>query len=130
MRSRYWTVRNLKFNGFNTEELVHVYKTMIRPVIEYGCPVYHSSLSDNQDERIERLQDHALKCIYGPGISARRLRGDSELQTLRERREEIVKKFTLKCANDPAFDHWFPRRSTGRLTRSKETYLLRSQITI
>ena len=123
VRAQYWTLRNLKFNGFNAEELVRVYKTMIRPVVEYGCTVYHSSLTDNQDERLERLQDHALKCIFVPGLSARRLRGISGLQTLRERREEIVKKFAFKCANDPAFDHWFPRRNTGRSTRSKEIYL-------
>ena len=123
MRSRYWTIRNLKTNGFNTEELLHVYKTMLRPVVEYGCVVFHSSLTDEQDERIERLQDHALKCIYGMELSARRLRGLSGLPTLRERREQIVSKFAHKCANDPAFEHWFPRRSTGRITRNADTYL-------
>ena len=90
MRSRYWTLRNLKRNGFNTEELIQVYKTILRPVVEYGCPVFHSSLTDRLDERIERLQDHALKCIFGPELSARRLRGLAGLSTLRERREEIV----------------------------------------
>ena len=39
MRSRYWMLRNLKSNGFNTEELLHVYKTMLRLIVEYGCPV-------------------------------------------------------------------------------------------
>ena len=123
MRSRYWTLRNLKLNGFNNEELVHVYKTMLRPVAEYGCPVYHSSLTDDQDERLERLQDHALKCIFGTELLARRLRGKAGLTTLRERREEFVKKFALKCARDPAFDHWFPRRNTGRATRNTDVYL-------
>ena len=122
MRSRYWTLRNLKNSGFNCEELVHVYKTMIRPVVEYGCVVYHSSLTDDQDERLERLQDHALKCIFGTEQSARRLRGLADLPTLRERREQIVLKFATKCSNDPAYDHWFPRR-TGRQTRNKEVYL-------
>lgn len=124
-RARYWTLRNLKGNGFNNEELVQVYKTMIRPLAEYGCPAYHSSLTDEQDERLERLQDHALKCIFGPEKSARKLRGLAGLTTLRERREELVLKFATKCANDPAFDHWFPRRVTGRNTRNKntETYL-------
>ena len=96
---------------------------MIRPIAEYACSAYHSSLTDEQDERLERLQDHALKCIFGPGKSARKLRGLSGLPTLRVRREEIVKKFATKCANDPVFEHWFPRKSTGRVTRNKETYL-------
>ena len=122
MRSRYWTIRNLRTNGFNSEELVHVYKTMLRPVVEYGCVVYHSSLTDDQDERIERLQDHALKCIFGPELSARRLRGLAGITTLRQRREDLVEKFARKCSNDPAFDHWFPRRQ-GRSTRSKEIFM-------
>ena len=96
---------------------------MLRPVIEYACPVYHSSLTDEQDERIERLQDHALKCIFGTDLSARKLRGLSGLVTLRERRETLVKKFALKCANDPVFEHWFPVRNTGRVTRNQDTYL-------
>ena len=123
MSSRYWTLRNLKLNGFTTDELVHVYKTMLRPVVEYGCPVYHLSLTDDQDERIERLQDHALKCIFGPELSARRLRGLAGLTTLRERREEIVKKFAIKSSNDPALAHWFPLREATRTTRNTDIYL-------
>ena len=42
---------------------------------------------------------------------------------MRERREELVLKFALKCANDPAFDHWFPRRITSRNTRNKNSEL-------
>ena len=72
-RSRYWTLRNLKNSGFSTEELVTVYKTMIRPVADYAAVVYHSSLTDAQDEELDRLQNHALKCIFGPH-SGRKLR--------------------------------------------------------
>ena len=93
MRSCYWTLRNLKKNGFTSEELVRVYVTVIRPVAEYGCPVFHSSLTNGQDERLERAQDHALKTIFGTELSARRLRGLAGLVTMRERREEIVHKF-------------------------------------
>ena len=62
-RMRYWMLRNLKSIGFTEDELVQVYKTMIRPVVDYGCVVYHSSLTIEQDSDIERLQNHALKCI-------------------------------------------------------------------
>ena len=111
-------MRNLKANGFNEEELVQVYKTVIQLVAEYGCVVFHSSLTDNQDERLERLQDHALKCIYGTDLSARRLRGKSGLDTLRSRREEINRKFAVKCAKDPVFERWFPLKTSRRSTRN------------
>ena len=127
LRSRYWTLRNLKKNGFNSQELTQLYKTVTRPVAEYGCVVFHSSLTDEQDERLERLQDHALKTIYGTELSARRPRGIAEIATLRERREELCKKFALKCARDSVFEHWFPlnqnRRSLRTGNGNEEVYL-------
>ena len=45
---RLWTLRNLKNSGFTNEELVRVFSTIIRPVIEYVAVMYHSSLTDEQ----------------------------------------------------------------------------------
>ena len=73
-RQRYLTLRHLKHNGFNDDDLVKVYKTIVRPVAEYMMEVFHSMLNDYQDELLERLQTHALKCIYGPGLSGRKMR--------------------------------------------------------
>ena len=60
MCQRFWTLRDLKKNEFSNDELVQVYKTMLRPVAEYGCVVYNPSLTDEQDELLDRLQNHAL----------------------------------------------------------------------
>ena len=35
--------------------------------------MYHSSLTNEQDELIDRLQNQAMKCIFGSGISARKM---------------------------------------------------------
>ena len=103
-RQHYWTLRNLKRNGFSNEELVQVYKTMLHPMAEYGCVAFHSSYTDEQDERIERLQDHALKCIFGPGTSARKMRELADLPTLRSRRIELLAdKFAKKCSSHHLF---------------------------
>ena len=56
-RARLWILRNLKRSGFNCEELVHVYRSMYRPVAEYTCVVFHSGLTDEQDEQLEFLQN-------------------------------------------------------------------------
>ena len=63
IRCRLWMLRNLKTSGFTTEELLTVYKTMVRPVADYGAVVYHSSLTDEQDEALDNLQNAALKCV-------------------------------------------------------------------
>lgn len=36
-QARFWMLRNLKKSGFTNEELVTVYKTMIRPVADYSA---------------------------------------------------------------------------------------------
>ena len=125
VRSRLWTLRNLKNSGFTEEELVRVYTTMIRPVADYAAVVYHSSLSDEQDELLENLQNAALKMIYGPGISARKMRSKSGLTTLRKRRENLCDKFVDKCVGMPLFADWFPLKSSRSSSRlaNKEKYL-------
>ena len=125
-RARFWTLRNLKNSGFTTEELVQVYKTLIRPIADYACAVYHSSLTDEQDETLDKLQNHALKCIFGP-LSGRKLRDLAGVTTLRERRETICDKFASKLVSNPLliFAHWFPlkqSRSRARNTGKQELY--------
>ena len=68
VRSRLWTLRNLKSSGFTEDKLINVYKT-IRPVLDYGCLVYHSSLTNEQDELIDNLQNVTLRCLWPRGVS-------------------------------------------------------------
>ena len=52
----------LKRAGICQHDLV----TIIRPVLEYACPVWHTNLNRHLTESIETVQKRALKCIY-PG---------------------------------------------------------------
>ena len=105
-RERYWVLRHLKHNGFSTDDLISVYTSIIRPVADYMMEVYHSMLTDAQDEGIECLQTHALKCIwYGPRISGRRMREMSGLTTLRDQLIEHCDRFAGKCAASSRFSH-------------------------
>ena len=47
----------------STADLVIYYNCVIRSVLEYACPVWHSSLTIGQSQEIERLQKRALRCI-------------------------------------------------------------------
>ena len=60
-RQRYWTLYNLKKHGFSQKDLVHVYKSMIRPVAEYCAPVFHTLNTAADSNEPERLQMQALK---------------------------------------------------------------------
>ena len=73
-RKRFWTIFNPRNQQFSEAELMAVYKTFVRPVADYCDVVYHAMITDEQDELIENLQNHALKLIFGPGLSARKMK--------------------------------------------------------
>ena len=72
VRRRLWMLRHLLRFGFTKEELVQVYCSMIRSVVEFCSVIYHSYLTGEQNTRIENLQYQALKCIYGFGKTKKR----------------------------------------------------------
>ena len=98
-----------------------MYKTVIRPVAEYSSVVYHSQMTDEQNEILERQQNHILKLIYGPRISAGKMREMSGLPTLRQRRIELAEKFAAKAAGSTRISAWCPLRR-GRATRTTQKY--------
>ena len=121
IRQRYWTLFNLKKHGFTQEELVTVYKTMIRPVADYCDIVYHSLMTDDLDEALENMQNMALRCIFGPKISARKMRKLAGITTLRERRISHCDTFAQKCLDSTRFQEWFPLKSGRRSARSEKS---------
>ena len=66
LRSKTWTLSKLRKRGLDQERLVHVYKTLIRPSVEYLAPVWSSMITAEQAEQLERQQVQALKNIFGP----------------------------------------------------------------
>ena len=49
------------------DDLLCFYGTVIRPVLEYACPVWHTSLTAAQTKALESLQRRALCIIYEDG---------------------------------------------------------------
>ena len=46
-------------------------------------------------------------------MSARKMREEAQITTLRQRREEQCLKFARKCASDEQFSHLFPKKWLG-----------------
>ena len=105
---------------------MRVYKVVLRPVHDYLCTVYHSMMTDAQDEEVERLQAHALKYIFGWKQSYAQLRALADVETLRARRIALSDKFAQKCLGSTRFSKWFPLktgvRASSRNTGSTEKY--------
>ena len=121
-RGRYWLLIHMKQNHFTEAELVKAYTVIVRPVAEYCSVVFHSMMTAQQDEQIERLQSTALRYIYGYGLSYSKMREMSGLATLRSRRIEACDKFAAKCAASDRFGHWFPCTRTTRKSRHTLPY--------
>ena len=98
-----------------------VYRTVIRPILDYCAVIYHLVLTDEQDQMVERLQAQALKSIYGYKESYSKMREMAEVTTHRARRIKLCDDFAKKAAVNPRFESWFPVR-TRRVSRHGEQY--------
>ena len=53
----------LKRSGVASQDLLLYYKTVIRPVMEYACLTWQSSITNGQIDDIDAIQRRALKII-------------------------------------------------------------------
>ena len=47
------------------EDLLYYYHSVVRPVTEYACAVWHTSLTQEQTKLLESIQKRALQIISG-----------------------------------------------------------------
>ena len=50
--------------GLHTKDLIAIYKTYIRPVLEYAAPVWHSTLDNHSENLLHSFQGRALRYIH------------------------------------------------------------------
>ena len=78
--------------GISKLDLVTLYISVVRQVLEYACPVWHINLPKYLSDSIELIQTRALKSIF-PGKSYNDILNDIGLRTLREIREVMCMKY-------------------------------------
>jgi hypothetical protein len=120
LRQRAWTLRAAKKNGMSEAELIKIYTTRVRPAVEANAVVLYSMLSAEQSEMLERMQTLALRNIYGPGLSAAKMRTKAGVERLEVRREKMAEKFVKKTMENPRFAHWFVERREPVFARRSE----------
>ena len=97
-RKRVFTIYQLKRAGIRQCDLLRVYVSVIRPVLEYACPVWHTSLPMYLSDNIETIQKRCLRTIF-PGHSYDEARSISNLPTLFERRTKLCQSYFRKMHN-------------------------------
>jgi len=62
---RLWFLKKLKRAGVDKQDLMYFFLAVIRPVLEYTCPNWHTSLTKQQTTSLENIQRRALQIIAG-----------------------------------------------------------------
>ena len=102
-------LRKLKKFQAPHNDLKHIYIVYVRSLLEQSSNVWHSSLTIQNETDLERVQKVALKIILGSDyktyINAMSV---LDLETLKERREQLCLEFAKKCLKNPKMKHLFP----------------------
>ena len=113
--SRITLLNKLKYVGIQTEDLLTIYKLFIRCIPEYCSSVFHSSLSEELSNKIERIQSTCLRVIlsenYVSYSAALEMCGLDRLSTRREKRQLS---FSLKCLKTEFTKDMFPLNENNK----------------
>ena len=118
-------LRKISNFGANWEDLKNVYILFIRSLLEQSCTVWHSGLTLENSEDLERIQKCALKIIlrenYKTYENALKL---LDLDKLVERREYLCLQFAKKCIKNRKIKDLFPLKDKKHemITRNQEIF--------
>ena len=123
---RLYALRALKKSGLTITQLVQVYCSIVRSVLEYACPVW-AALPKYLEDAIESVQKRALRivlpnCHYDDALI------QSGITALSQRREEACINFIKRdCLSSPVLKPLIPCVSIDRpyCLRSGERVLVR-----
>ena len=127
VNQRFFYLCKLKQFGFQKDELVTAWCTMIRPLIEYAAPLWHSGLTEAESKKLEALQKKAMGIIFGivykdnkrlyklgqSTVNYKKLLEIIGLPSLYDRREALTNKFALQTFNNKAHKSMFQEKKSN-----------------
>ena len=96
--SRLYAPRQLKKAGLSKTDLVIIYSSFVRSVVEYAAPAW-SNVTMYLSDSIETIQKRSLRIIY-PSLTYEDALVHSSLRTLVARREDLCKSFIHKLRSN------------------------------
>ena len=92
--SRVHFLKQVKRAGVPIRDLLHFYTAIVRPVLEYACPVWHSGLAAGQCNAIENIQKRAIRVVYSDTDSDYEIALIvARIESLKDRREMLMARF-------------------------------------
>ena len=93
-------------------DLKRIYILQVRSKLEQSAVLWHSSITKECSDKLERVQKSALKVILGSSYTTY---SDAlkqlKLQSLKERRRSLCLKFAEKCLRTDKFKPMFPKKT-------------------
>ncbi|KAI8503577.1 hypothetical protein Bbelb_185480 [Branchiostoma belcheri] len=106
---RLFLLRRLKQFSLPIDDMVVVYTTYIRPVLEYAAPVWSPGLTERQSSQLESVQKRALRIILGNMYSDyAEVSAQLGLQSRATRREHLCIQFGRKLLTNNQFRSLLP----------------------
>ena len=135
--SRLHFLKQLKRAGCAEGDLLYFYTSVVRPILEYACPVWHTGLTAAQSDTIEWVQKRAMRIIYSDVNS-----GDyktriiiSGVDTLKDRRKVLTERlFKRRVIPSSSLLHyllpyWSDNDTVNSLRHSQPFHKLRTRTT-
>ena len=102
-------LRRVATFGTSVDDLRNIYILFVRSQLEQSAVVWHSSLTEQNRNDLERVQKSALKVILGEKYqSYNKALRELNLETLEERRKSLCLKCAKKCLTNEKNQQMFP----------------------
>ena len=122
--ARMTILRKLYSFKIPVKDLVLIYIIYIRSLLEQSCVVWHSSLTEYDSSRLERVQKVSLRIILKDSYDCyENALHQTKLETLKERRTKLCLKFARSSSKNTFTSSMFPKNEENSFnTRNHESY--------
>ena len=121
---RLWSIQRLANHGASLEDLVDIYSKQVRSVLEFGVPVWNSSLTKEEVKDIERVQKSFHQIALGTDfLNYADALDQTGLDTLEIRRTKLCLGFAKKAAKHTKHSHWFAKRNDQGMPNTRSVKL-------
>ena len=111
---RLWAISKLKRARVPDQDILKFFFVKIRSVLESNAPVFHSMLTQDDSNDIERVQKIALRVILDDDyVDYTTACATLNIETLETRRRKLSLNFALKCLKNEKFKDLFKLNTVG-----------------
>ena len=103
-------LRKVSSFGADVSDLKLIYVMFIRSLLEQSCTVWHSGLTEQNTQDLERIQKTSFKIILKDNyMSYENALKVLDLETLSDRRENLCLSFARKCLKNERMSQYFEK---------------------